>query len=270
MRGAADSIEITTHATGPRELLAIGIPSFGMVHLYFCARLYNLRMPMNRVVRQFYVVGKEVGEARNELCARALDVGEDGQPERCTHLLFLDDDVLFHPDVLLKLLSHDRPIVSGLYYAKSSVPQPLILHGEFGGTARTWTPGDLVECEGHGMGLCLIRTEVLRRMRDELDLGTDPHGYPAWFRTVKDSPLVRADGVPAIYNSTEDWQFLMRARQLGYQPCVDTSAAAFGWHLDARAMTIYPQRQWTEFQKTGRVTWPLDSGGDAVVWEDAA
>jgi hypothetical protein len=44
-----------------------------MVHLFFTARLLNLRMPMNTTIRWFYVVGKEVGDARNEIVARALE-----------------------------------------------------------------------------------------------------------------------------------------------------------------------------------------------------
>jgi hypothetical protein len=268
-RGAADSIKIVTHETGPREVLAIGIPSFGMVHMYFVARLYNLRHPMNRIVRQIYLVGKEVGEARNEICAQALAIGEDDSSVTCSKLLFLDDDLLFHPDALLKLLSHDRPIVSGLYYTKTTVPTPLVLHEEFGGTAKKWTPGDLVECAAHGMGLCLLDTEILRRMRDEMDIGVDRHGYPNWFQTQRDVQVLKGDGTPAVYNATEDVFFLKRVRELGYQPVVDTSAQTFAWHLDVKSMTAYPQRQWSEYTKTGRITWP-DTPVGPVVWEHAA
>jgi glycosyltransferase involved in cell wall biosynthesis len=268
-RGSADKVEIATYDTGPRPVIALGIPSFGMVHLFFTARLINLRMPMNRIIRHFYIVGKEVGDARNEIVAKALAM-EDADPSvRCSHVFFIDDDVLFHPDVLLKLLSHQRPIISGLYYTKSSVPTPLVLHGEYGGTARTWTPGEVVECAGHGMGLTLIEADVFRRMQAECDLGADPFGYPAWFKTTKDDALIRPDGVRAQFNQTEDMAFLTRAAVLGYQPAVDTSAQTFGWHLDTKSMTAYPQKQWAEFIKTGTVTWQRD-GEPATVWENAA
>jgi hypothetical protein len=267
LRGSG--VHITEHTAQQREVVAIGIPSFGMVHLFFTCRLLNLRMPMNRIVRWFFIVGKEVGDARNEIASRALAIEEDDPTMKCTKLLFLDDDVLFHPDLLLKLLSHDRPIVSGLYYTKSSVPTPLVLHDDFGGTAKMWTPGDVIECAGHGMGLCLLDTEIFRRLRDETDLGTDKNGFPNWFQTRRDEKVLRADGTPAVYNGTEDWYFLQRARALGYQPCVDTSAQAFGWHLDTRSMTAYPHMQWMEFKATGRITWP-DTPKGPVVWEDAA
>jgi hypothetical protein len=267
-RGPADTVDIATYDTGPREVLAIGIPSFGLTHLFFTARLLNLRMPMNRIVRWFFIIGREVGHARNEIAAKALAIEEHDPSLRCTKLLFLDDDLLFHPDLLLKLDQHQRPIVSGLYYTKTSVPTPLILHGEFGGTARSWTPGDVVPCDGHGMGLCLLDTDVLRRVRDEMDIGVDSFKHPNWFETVKDGDLMRADGTKVIYNGTEDWSFLQKARTLGYQPVVDTSAQTFAWHLDAQKSIAYPQKQWDEFIKTGRVTWPTD--GEPVVWENAA
>lgn len=267
-RGAGDSVDIRTYTTGPRPVIALGIPSFGMVHLYFAARLLNMRFPMNTIVRQFFVVGKEVGDARNEIVARALAIEEEDPSLKCSHVLFLDDDVLFHPDVLNQLLSRQRPIVSGLYYTKTAVPTPLVLHGEYDGTARSWTPGDLVECWGHGMGLTLIQAEVFRRVRDEGNLSVDRYGHPAWFKTTRDEAIVRPDGVPAVLNQTEDMHFLMKARELGYTAAVDTSAPAFGWHLDTRKMIAYPQRQWTEFTTTGRVTWQTDNG--PVVWENAA
>jgi glycosyltransferase involved in cell wall biosynthesis len=267
-RGSGDRIDIATYDTGPRPVIALGIPSFGMVHLFFTARLINLRMPMNRIVRHFYIVGKEVGDARNEIVAKALRIEEDDPSLRCSHVFFLDDDVLFHPDALLKLLSHNRPIVSGLYYTKSSVPTPLVLHGDFGGTARSWTPGELVECAGHGMGLTLIDADVFRRMRDEGGFGADPFGNPAWFKTTRDDLRIRPEGVPQVFNQTEDMAFLTRAAALGYQPAVDTSASAFGWHLDTKTMTAYPQKQWAEFLKTGQITWPTETGD--VVWSDAA
>lgn len=267
-RGAADNISIATYDTGPREVLAIGIPSFGLTHLFFTARLLNLRMPLNRIVRWFFIIGKEVGHARNEIAFKALDIERQDPSMRCTKLLFLDDDLLFHPDLLLKLDQHQRPIISGLYYTKTSVPTPLILHGEYGGTAHEFRHGDVVPCEGHGMGLCLLDTEVLRRTRDELSLGTDQFGHPNWFETKRDVGIERPDGVRAVYNGTEDWNFLAKARQLGYQPMVDTSAQTFAWHLDAKASIAYPQRQWDEFIRHGTVTWPTTS--EPVVWENAA
>lgn len=263
-RGASDSIEMSIHPSGPRPVIVIGVPSFGMVHLFFMARYYNLRMPMNTIQKHVYVVGKEVGDARNEIVAKALALEQEDPTIRCSKIFFLDDDVLVHADALLKLLEHNRPIVSGLYYTKTSVPTPLVLQADYEGTARSWTPGDLVECHGHGMGICLIDADVFRRVRDELPIGVDKFEHPAWFATTKDAAVLKADGSRQVMNQTEDMRFLGYARQLGYTTAVDTSAQAFGWHLDTKTMTAYPQKQWSEFSKTGRITWDTEKG--PVTW----
>lgn len=263
-RGAGDSIDMTVHQSGPRPVIVIGLPSFGMVHLFFVARYFNLRMPMNTIQKHVYVVGKEVGDARNEIVAKALSLEEADPSVRCSKIFFLDDDVLVHPDVLLKLLEHNRPIVSGLYYAKTSVPTPLVLHGDYEGTERSWMPGELVECHGHGMGICLIDADVFRRTRDELSIGVDKSGYPAWFATTKDAVVLNAAGHRQVMNQTEDMRFLSLARQLGYTTAVDTSAQAFGWHLDTKTLQGYPAKQWAEFQKFGSITWQTEKG--AVTW----
>ncbi len=116
------------------------------------------------------------------------------------------------------------------------------------------------------MGLTLIEADVFRSMRDSV--GTDAHGHPNWFATTRDAALLTASGVPAILNQTEDMAFLSRAAQAGYQPAVDTSAEAFGWHLDAKSLTAYPSAQWKEFITRGTVTWPTAAG--PVVWGNAA
>lgn len=266
-RGAADTVEISQHAVGPRDVIVIGIPTFGMVPIYFMGRMQNLRMPMNRIVRQVYVIGKEVGAARNEIVAKALQIEEDDPTLRCSHILFLDDDVLCHQDALLKLLQDDRPIVSGLYYTKSAVSTPLVLHGEYGGTAKDWMPGDLVDCWAHGMGLTLIDADVFRRLRDETTLGVDDYGYPTWFQTTRDSMTVTPSGVPAVMNQTEDVYFLRQAAALGYQPCVDTSFEAFAWHFDTKKFVGYPAKQWHEFVERNTITWETSAG--PVTWRAA-
>jgi hypothetical protein len=116
------------------------------------------------------------------------------------------------------------------------------------------------------MGICLIDTQVFRRMRDELDLGTDRWGRPNWFRTTRDNahPILAADGSRRIINETEDMHFLRLARELGYTTAVDTSAQAFGWHLDTKAMTAYPLKQFKEYQEKGTITWETEKG--PVTW----
>ena len=264
-RGTADTLEIASFGTGVREFVAICVPTFGRVSIWWAARTFQgLRHPMNRPVSHFIVTGLEVGLARNEAVRRALDVEVADPTRRCSHLFFVDDDVFVHPDALLKLMEHGRPIVSGLYYAKTSVPTPLILHSQDGGTARSWRPGELVECWAHGMGLTLIEADVFRRLRDEGVVGTDERGNPAWFATSKDVTVLTPRGTQGVHNQTEDVHFLRRAATLGYQPAVDTSVQTFGFHWEDREQRAYPLKQWAEFTAKRTITWDTDEG--QVTW----
>jgi hypothetical protein len=270
-RGSGDSFQFIEHEVKQREFIALGLPTFGYVNIYWASRVFGmLRHPMNRDLHNYIIKGDEVGLARNEIVRRALEHEEMDARKRCSHVFFIDDDVLIHPDALLQLMSRDLPIVSGLYFAKTSVPQALILHGEAAGVETKWRPGDLVNCWAHGMGLTLIKADVFRRMRDELDLGTDSNGNPEWFKTVRDSKVLRTDGVPAFTNWTEDVYFLRMASELGYQPCVDTSAQAFGFHWAEKENRAYPLKQWSEYRDKGTITWTDTPDGAPVVWSDAA
>lgn len=261
----SDLSVFSAYGTGRQKLVAWGVPTLGRVSMRWVSAHYMLAMPTNTTPVHIYCEGKEVGEARNEIIARAL--GMENAEREVTHVFFLDDDVLPHPYAFKKLFAAERDIISGLYFLKSPVPTPLVFREEGAGT-YTWTPGELVECEAHGMGLTLIRTEVFKRLRDETDLGIDSHGYPAWFKTLRDHQILTPDGQPGVVNETEDVYFLKRARALGYQPCVDTSAEAFGWHWDQSTQKAYPLKQWAEYQRTGTFTWDTPSG--PVKWGEAA
>lgn len=245
--------EFVVHATGPRQVIAVGVPSFGRVSLYWAARFADLRWPMNTIGAKLFVVGQEVGLARNQIAAQALAI--DAPDRRCSHLLFLDDDVLFHRDLLVRLLSHELPIVSGLYYQKHTAGAPLIFAAEHQGIATGWRHGDLIRnVSGHGMGLCLIRRDVLELLsQTQRAAGAlDRHGYPDLFTTTRDGLVT--DG---RLNETEDIAFCRRVRErYGEVLTVDTSAAAFGWHYDIDRQRGYPEPQWEQFVAQAPITWP--------------
>ena len=46
--------------------------------------------------------------------------------EKATHLLFLDTDIVCAPNTCRKLLSHDKEIISGLYFQRGGMQSPLI------------------------------------------------------------------------------------------------------------------------------------------------
>jgi hypothetical protein len=64
--------------------------------------------------------------ARNIACEEFL------KSEKITHILFIDSDTVPNPDMLMKLLSHDVPIVSGWYLSRkgSGLPVAFKIEGQ--------------------------------------------------------------------------------------------------------------------------------------------
>ncbi len=193
-------------------VVIIGIPTFGMVSMKWHVQLVDmlrLGKPMNRAVAEMTVIGDTVAEARNKIVADAL-AWRGAHGAQMSHVFFLDDDVFVQRDTLIRLLAHDRDIVSALYYAKTHVPQPLLFAEPYAGPAHAFLEPPiepaLVDCYAHGMGCTLIRREVF----EAID--------PPWFKTGFGE--VDAEGEHVTH--TEDTFFLEKARAAGYAPAVDT------------------------------------------------
>lgn len=222
-----------------RKYIVIGIPTRGTVSARWALAYAALCTPMNTAVPRVCEVGLPVDQARNKIVRIALDL-----PDAATHILFLDDDVIMHPHLLLQLLKADRDIVSGVYFTKGEPSEPLIF-GEPGEGTAVYVPGSgLHKVYGHGMGMALIRTGVFRTMQEKLDLGTDARGNPRWFYTSGDVP---GEGLRA----TEDLWFLGRAHEAGFDCWVDTHPFALGWHFDMATQEGYPAPQWRQYLDTG-------------------
>lgn len=254
-------------------IIVVAVPSFGTVSIRWHVGMLGLKPPMNVPLSHSVVMGREVGVARNELVARALALRDERHRLRASHLFFVDDDVLLSESALQQLSRHRAPIVSGVYWSKSTPPYPLILPDKLGGTATGWTVGDLIPCYAHGMGCTLITLDVFREMHRQGTVEVDEapctqcagrgcDGCCAtgrtirWFETVRDRPGERnTDGGPTFSSQTEDVTFCERAAAAGYQPLVDTAVRAF--HFDRVSGEAYPLDQWREYRSTGRVSsWP--------------
>lgn len=87
----------------------------------------------------------------------------------CTHVLFLDDDMAFKSNLLTKLLSHDKDIVSGLYFHRNFPHQPMVFENvdEKGRAFAYFMNGHsdgLIKISACGFGCCLIKTKVFEAM----------------------------------------------------------------------------------------------------------
>jgi len=254
-RAVGVELHVNEDRASKERVIYLGVPTFGVVSMRWHAHMLQLKNPLNRSVFHAYALGFEVGQARNYLVEQALHWQNDAG-HTISHVFFVDDDTLIPPYALDVLLSRNRPIVSGLYYAKTESPQPLILMGPGQGTLHPVPRNTVVDCYAHGMGCTLIEIRVFRDLlaKGLVEYETLENGQrlPQFFKTTRDQVTPTEGQGNVVYNETEDVFFLKRAAQLGYQPSVDTSVFAFHW--DQKGGVAYPLDYWAEYQRTGNVT----------------
>lgn len=138
--------------------LTIGIPCFDHVAADFAFSLAGLTHLLGRNAHTFTIVaprGFNIVDARNEIVRKALAIGS-------SHLLFLDSDMQFPGDALYRLLSHARPIC-GAYGVKRKFPIE-----RCGKPLNGWADHGLIEMESMGMAVCLISTQVFKKMPEPI------------------------------------------------------------------------------------------------------
>jgi SAM-dependent methyltransferase len=200
--------------------VVVGIPSFGMVSTYFAQAVAGQGFPLVSSKIDRYVLNKPIAEARNEIVEFALQQGAN-------YIFWLDDDVIAPPDAFLKLYNHNKAIINGVYWSKSNPPMPLLFRGHLEGPYWDWHVGDLIEIDAAGSGLTLVKTEVYRKMSQEM-------GGP-WYSTDYTS-FAGVTG-PSAPNNTEDLYFYWKAKKLGYKVWADTSVQAY--HYDKNSQVLY-------------------------------
>ena len=154
-----------------------------------------------------------VTRARNNLVAKFLT------NPNATHLMFIDADIAWEPESVLRLVLHDKGIVCGAYPMKS---EPIRYVLNILKSAQHHDP--LYEVSTAGTGFMLIKREVIEglikampetKYRDSLNLGEkyEPYMY-ALFDTEIDE-----NG----HYLSEDWTFCKRVREQLKKPIwVDT------------------------------------------------
>lgn len=192
----------------PKVLIAV--PSRGFTandHFY---DYYNMLEIIEGSIRTF-ARGQSPARNRNYMIKQGLE-------HNCTHILFLDDDTTFPSDLLKRLIAHNKDIVTGLYLMRSFPHQPIIFDFADEKGVCKWfdlpdkEPG-LVEIVNCGLGSCLIKTDVFKRM-SELDLDKDHHGIKEkWIRL----------GEAESDHWCDDISFFNRARKAGFKLFCDTT-----------------------------------------------
>lgn len=186
--------------------------------------LLHLRDLGIRCTFQFVVGSSVVSKARNELCAHFL-------ASDFTDLLFIDDDMDWTPNDVVRLLASDKPLIGGVGRMRVQKPnadpnvwcwRPLV--GSVGGLNQDEMGA--IEVKGFGAAFMLINRAVFIRMVE---------AHPEWKRPgAADWP----DAIRAHYfeffrqnhegeagEVSEDYVFCDRWRALGETIWVDPDIA---------------------------------------------
>lgn len=175
--------------------ILICVPCMDMVASGFAQSLAVLQKGGNETAIVFEC-GSLIYDARNKLAKQAIKMQAD-------YTMWLDSDMIFKPDTMVRLLEHNAPIVSGAYFRRSP-PYHLVAFDKCDAETREWTdlplPTETVKCGGVGFGCVLVRTDVLFEVAAK---------YKTWFEPMN--------------GFGEDLSFCWRARECGFDILLDPS-----------------------------------------------
>ena len=172
--------------------LLIGIPSIDYQHTEFVKSLTGLIMKLKDDGIPFDIdieAGTLVYLARNRIACKAINEGY-------SHVLWLDADMVFTPDVLDDLMFSGKPFVTGIAHSRRpGYASCLFSDLDINHLTRfEQYPSNTFEVEGCGFACVLIETEILKAVQMESG---------SCFLPMKE------------YG--EDLAFCIRAKRLGYK-----------------------------------------------------
>jgi|TARA_R110000851_G_scaffold114270_2_gene239424 hypothetical protein len=169
-----------------------------------------------------------VNRARNT-CASKFLSGD------ATHLMFVDADIKFNPTDVVKLLTHDKDIVGGIYPQKT-LPPKMVVNTIDNGKRE----GNLIEVGTIGTGFMLIKRTVFEKLIEE---GATPYNDQMELINNNQYDFFQCTIDSRGRYLTEDWSFCRRWRQVGGEVWADLDIALehvgyFRFQPDMKALSI--------------------------------
>ena len=183
-------------------------------------------------IRPFMVSCSLLTESRNRLVAEAIHWDAD-------YMLWMDADHVFPPDALVRLLSHNLPVV-GCNYARRFSPTSPTVTGTDG--KLVWSPKEGVEEVNHlGLGLCLVDMRAYAVLDEK-------HEGNFW-------PLFRIDPTEdGIRFVGEDVYYFKKLREAGIPVYCDHELSWAVGHISEQILTAAhcerDKDRWLEHCKT--------------------
>ena len=189
--------------------LLLAVPSLDMIHVEFVKSLTALVQRLDRDkynVDVKFLTGTLVYAARDKLAIHAIN-------NNYTHVLWLDADMVFDDELLYDLMFANKDFVSGIARSRR-YPYVSCLFSSLSMIQRVEDyPRDTFRVEGCGMACVLVKTDILRAVRER---------YHTCFLPTADLG--------------EDLAFCKRAADLGYEIWAEPGAKL--GHIGN--ITIYP------------------------------
>jgi FkbM family methyltransferase len=179
----------------------IAIPTNKNIEAVTFKSIYDLIVPDGYTVDFQYFWGYQVDQVRNLIAHWAINNHYD-------YLFAVDSDISFPPDTLVRLLSHDKDLVCGVYIQRipgTHTIEVMRRNQQGGVTHVDWAEikgRGLVSIDGCGFGCVLIKSQMLKAME-----------YPHF---------LYKSAIDHAHTISEDVYFCMKATDLGFKLWCDT------------------------------------------------
>lgn len=197
---------------GPwKNKILVATPSTGTVRMEWVMARYGQIIPTNwsqmemvQWMNNYVPVEYLLPDAENLIVKTVIE----GDYE---WLLMIEEDNILPKDAFLRIneyiKSREVPVLSGLYFTKTSEPEPLLFRGRGTGSYQNFKIGEKVWVDGIPFGFCLIHSSILKALWDE-----SPEYLVGGMQTrrVFDSPdrtFMDANGVFSSIKGTTDLAF---------------------------------------------------------------
>lgn len=200
----------------------VAVPVYGNMDVHFVnslLRFHGDQAIKHNITLDFQLGDSLVNRARNSLTRRFLE-------SHCTHLLFIDSDLVFSTEQVNKILDHDVDIVAGVYCKKQEGPVQVVCNANK--NVMEAGPDGLCEVKYVGTGFMCISRRVfevmIEKWGEEMWYLLDPEHkvkeYDFWHVGAYDF----GEGVtPRRRFLSEDWWFCQKAIDAGLKIFLDLS-----------------------------------------------
>ena len=158
-----------------------------------------------------------VTRARNNLMAKLMTNKE------ATHFLFIDSDIRFDPQSILRMIAYDKDVIGGLY-PKKTLPINYVINL----LPETKIQGDIFTVDTMGTGFLMFKRDVYEKLiaahpttkyADDVGLGRNGVDYEKFMYAIFDCKIDDQG-----HYLSEDWLFCRRWRELGGEIWADSKA----------------------------------------------